>query len=103
MLNIFPFILICLWQFEREKGLKTKVISKIKIENEEDISEEVVGSTLKRALRSYSTLQTEDGFWPGDYGGPLFLLPGLVTFPPFTTSKTNQIACARILRMIYFC
>ncbi|KAH7572484.1 hypothetical protein JRO89_XS04G0263000 [Xanthoceras sorbifolium] len=22
-------------------------------------------------------LQTEDGFWPGDYGGPLFLLPGL--------------------------
>lgn len=65
-------------QFEREKGLKTKVISKIKIKNEEDISEEVVGSTLKRALRSYSTLQTEDGFWPGDYGGPLFLLPGLV-------------------------
>ncbi|KAK9931413.1 hypothetical protein M0R45_018689 [Rubus argutus] len=22
--------------------------------------------------------QAEDGFWPGDYGGPLFLLPGLV-------------------------
>ncbi|RDX91737.1 Cycloartenol synthase, partial [Mucuna pruriens] len=64
-------------QFEREKGLKTK-LSKIKIESEKDITTELVGSALKRALRSYSTLQSEDGFWPGDYGGPLFLLPGLV-------------------------
>ena len=22
--------------------------------------------------------QAEDGHWPGDYGGPMFLLPGLV-------------------------
>lgn len=26
----------------------------------------------------YSTLQTPEGHWPGDYGGPMFLLPGLV-------------------------
>lgn len=26
----------------------------------------------------YSRLQTDGGFWPGDYGGPMFLLPGLV-------------------------
>ena len=24
----------------------------------------------------YSKLQTEDGHWAGDYGGPLFLMPG---------------------------
>lgn len=24
----------------------------------------------------YSRLQAEDGHWAGDYGGPLFLLPG---------------------------
>ncbi|KAK1550923.1 hypothetical protein Q3G72_026989 [Acer saccharum] len=47
-------------------------------EEEEEIREEVVTDTLTRALRFYSILQTEDGFWPGDYGGPLFLLPGLV-------------------------
>ncbi|CAJ1951641.1 unnamed protein product [Sphenostylis stenocarpa] len=71
--------LIMRLQFEREKGIKgEKVTRKIKIEREEDINEQVVGSTLKRALRSLSTLQTEDGFWPADYGGPLFLLPGLV-------------------------
>lgn len=26
----------------------------------------------------YAKLQTEDGHWAGDYGGPLFLLPGLL-------------------------
>ncbi|BAU03011.1 hypothetical protein VIGAN_11261400 [Vigna angularis var. angularis] len=61
-------------QFEREKGIKRKK----EIEREEDINEEIVRRTLKRALRSLSTLQAEDGFWPSDYGGPLFLLPGLV-------------------------
>uniref|UniRef100_K7FW19 Lanosterol synthase n=1 Tax=Pelodiscus sinensis TaxID=13735 RepID=K7FW19_PELSI len=29
-------------------------------------------------VRFYSGLQAEDGHWAGDYGGPLFLLPGLL-------------------------
>uniref|UniRef100_UPI00358E27D6 lanosterol synthase isoform X2 n=1 Tax=Myxine glutinosa TaxID=7769 RepID=UPI00358E27D6 len=29
-------------------------------------------------MKFYSLLQVEDGHWPGDYGGPLFLLPGLL-------------------------
>ncbi|CAN1174792.1 Cycloartenol synthase 2 [Linum perenne] len=40
--------------------------------------EERVRMVLKKALKFYSTLQHDTGFWPGDYGGPLFLLPGLV-------------------------
>ncbi|PRQ36957.1 putative cycloartenol synthase [Rosa chinensis] len=52
--------------------------AQVKIKSEEEINEEVVATTLRRGLRFYSTLQAEDGFWPGDYGGPLFLLPGLV-------------------------
>ena len=31
-----------------------------------------------RGLSFYSTLQCDDGHWPGDYAGPHFLLPGLV-------------------------
>lgn len=27
-------------------------------------------------MRFYAGLQAEDGHWAGDYGGPLFLLPG---------------------------
>ncbi|KAM6131595.1 LOW QUALITY PROTEIN: lanosterol synthase [Phoenicopterus ruber ruber] len=29
-------------------------------------------------MRFYAALQAEDGHWAGDYGGPLFLLPGLL-------------------------
>ncbi|KAM8999221.1 lanosterol synthase [Sarcophilus harrisii] len=31
-----------------------------------------------KGMKFYSQLQAEDGHWPGDYGGPLFLLPGLL-------------------------
>lgn len=33
-----------------------------------------------KGMKFYSRLQTEDGHWAGDYGGPLFLLPGSITF-----------------------
>lgn len=29
-----------------------------------------------KGMNFYSRLQAEDGHWAGDYGGPLFLLPG---------------------------
>ncbi|XP_074766287.1 lanosterol synthase isoform X4 [Athene noctua] len=32
----------------------------------------------RKAMRFYAALQAEDGHWAGDYGGPLFLLPGLL-------------------------
>ncbi|KAL4593971.1 hypothetical protein ACB092_M003900 [Castanea dentata] len=38
----------------------------------------MVTKTLRRAISFYSTIQAHDGHWPGDYGGPMFLLPGLV-------------------------
>jgi len=33
---------------------------------------------LQKAVHFYSMLQTPDGHWSGDYGGPHFLLPGLI-------------------------
>uniref|UniRef100_A0A8C6ZFM5 Terpene cyclase/mutase family member n=1 Tax=Nothoprocta perdicaria TaxID=30464 RepID=A0A8C6ZFM5_NOTPE len=32
----------------------------------------------RNGMRFYASLQAEDGHWAGDYGGPLFLLPGLL-------------------------
>lgn len=32
--------------------------------------------TALKGMSFYSHLQAEDGHWAGDYGGPLFLLPG---------------------------
>ncbi len=33
---------------------------------------------LREGAEFYTTLQTDDGHWAGDYGGPMFLMPGLV-------------------------
>lgn len=33
---------------------------------------------LIHGIHYFSHLQSDDGHWPGDYGGPLFLLPGLL-------------------------
>nr|CAB3445558.1 unnamed protein product [Digitaria exilis] len=49
----------------------------IRLEEHEDVTEEAVSTTLKRAISRFSTLQAHDGHWPGDFGGPSFLMPGL--------------------------
>lgn len=66
------------------------VLPRVNIKDTKDISEDNVTATLKRALRFHSTLQASDGHWPGDYGGPMFLLPGLVSLK-FTTSCYFQL------------
>jgi hypothetical protein len=49
-----------------------------KFEEDEDVTEEAVLTSLKRVIGRVSTLQANDGHWPGDIAGPMFLLPGLV-------------------------
>ncbi|RVX03758.1 Cycloartenol Synthase [Vitis vinifera] len=53
-------------------------LPQIKVQDLKEVTEEVVMTTLRRGLNFYSTIQAHDGHWPGDYGGPMFLLPGLV-------------------------
>lgn len=65
-----------------------EVLPKVKVKDVEDVTEEAVATTLRRGLNFYSTIQSHDGHWPGDYGGPMFLMPGLVIFlqsSPITT------------------
>ena len=37
-----------------------------------------VDLSMRAGLDFYQTLQMEDGHWPGDYAGPMFLMPGMV-------------------------
>ncbi|CAI0553272.1 unnamed protein product [Linum tenue] len=57
---------------------------------EEILDEGRVRSVVRKGLQFHSTLQHETGFWPGDYGGPLFLLPGLV-ISLYVTGGLNAI------------
>lgn len=53
-------------------------LPQVNIKDGDDVTEETVETTLKRGVDFYSTIQASDGHWAGDYGGPMFLLPGLV-------------------------
>ncbi|THG13193.1 hypothetical protein TEA_004503 [Camellia sinensis var. sinensis] len=63
-------------QFANKNPCEMK-LSRLKVGSEEEVTKEAVETTLRKALRFYASLQAEDGHWPGDYGGPLFLMPGL--------------------------
>ena len=41
------------------------------------------------ALSFYEMLQCDDGHWAGDYGGPMFLMPGLICAIYITKSHTK--------------
>ncbi|GLT80310.1 hypothetical protein SLA2020_517560 [Shorea laevis] len=69
--------LLMRFQFERESPV-AKFLPQVKVKDAEDITEEMVTNTLRRAINFHSTIQAHDGHWPGDYGGPMFLIPGLV-------------------------
>ena len=35
-------------------------------------------NTIRAGMSYYQSVQSESGVWPGDYGGPMFLMPGLL-------------------------
>lgn len=48
---------------------------------------------LRKAMSWYQILQAEDGHWAGDYGGPHFLMPGLVIVW-YITGKLESVLTA---------
>lgn len=48
------------------------------IPNAKTTEEQNLIDSLIKGMHYFSRLQSDEGHWPGDYGGPLFLLPGLL-------------------------
>ncbi|KAF8772147.1 hypothetical protein HU200_006145 [Digitaria exilis] len=76
----------------------------MRIKNCEEITEEILLTSLRQALHQHSTLQTHDGHWPGDYSGVLFILPMFI-FSLYVTGSINTIISLEhrreMLRYIY--
>lgn len=70
-------IFFALVQFAKENPHEMDY-SIIRIQDDENVTEAALETVLRKAISRISTLQAHDGHWPGDYGGPMFLLPGLV-------------------------
>ncbi|ONK82040.1 uncharacterized protein A4U43_C01F35510 [Asparagus officinalis] len=79
------------FQFAKENPLELN-LPHIKLSEEEAVTEEAVSISLRRAISRHSTLQAHDGHWPGDYGGPMFLLPGLVICNQMMLILVNKFA-----------
>ncbi|CAN6445098.1 unnamed protein product [Victoria cruziana] len=69
---------------------------RVSIGETEDVSLEAVTATLQRAVKFYSTIQAHDGHWAGDYGGPMFLMPGLVIALYVTGALHNVLSSVHI-------
>jgi cycloartenol synthase len=53
-----------------------------------------ITSCMRNGISFYETLQAEDGHWPGDYGGPMFLMPGMV-IALYTTGDLDTVLSSR--------
>ena len=60
----------------------------VQVKETEEITENAVITTLKRALSFFSSIQAHDGHWPAESAGPLFFLqPMVCIFKPFVSKK----------------
>ena len=62
----------------RTSSLHKNNFAPLEVKGSSDTLPDQARATAKRGFHFYQGLQTPDGNWPGDYGGPLFLEPGMV-------------------------
>lgn len=65
-----------------------------------DIFARKVFQSAYRGIHFYKHLQATEGHWPGDYGGPMFLLPGLVIASYVTETplpESHQVLMSRYM------
>ncbi|HDO26543.1 MAG TPA: hypothetical protein ENH02_00355 [Bacteroidetes bacterium] len=65
------------YRSQAEKNLTLEPENKIPSGLKTDLARQAFKASRK-GFAYYETLQTEAGNWPGDYGGPMFLMPGLI-------------------------
>lgn len=59
-----------------------------------------IGKVLRKAVEFYSGLQMPDGEWGGDYGGPMFLMPGLIIACYITGTKLGEHVIEEMIRYL---
>nr|XP_006825099.1 PREDICTED: lanosterol synthase-like [Saccoglossus kowalevskii] len=59
-----------------------------------------VKDAAHNGMMFYSKLQSEDGHWSGDYGGPLFLMPGLLIVCHITNVQLSDAQKAEMIRYL---
>ena len=85
---------------------KTKTPSAMEISRGEKEGKGVDGEVVRRAMRAgieyYRGIQDEDGHWASDYGGPMFLMPGLIIAANVMEKSEEIIGEARGREMLRY-
>ncbi|EXB42556.1 Lupeol synthase [Morus notabilis] len=76
-------------QMKRE-NLREPIPPPVKVKESEEITEDAVTNTLRRALKYFCSIQAHDGHWPAECAGGLFLLPPLV-ITLYVTGAINAV------------
>ncbi|PWA38718.1 lupeol synthase [Artemisia annua] len=88
----------------RKENPRAKIPEAIKLKETEEVTNEAVTTTLRRAISFFSTIQAHDGHWPAESAGPLFFLPPMVIALYMTGAMNNILTPAHqleIKRYIY--
>ncbi|KAF6167356.1 hypothetical protein GIB67_043217 [Kingdonia uniflora] len=71
-------VLLRLQMLKENKDKYDLTIPPVKIGDDEEVTSENATMALRRAVRFFSSMQTCDGHWASDIGGPLFFMPPMV-------------------------
>lgn len=66
-----------------------------------DESDDRIKAALKKGWKFYQELQQPTGNWPSDYGGPMFLIPGLVIVSHLTETPLPVPQQKLIIQYLY--
>jgi squalene/oxidosqualene cyclase-like protein len=73
----------------RTSSLHKKQFHPLNEEGQGSLADQAKASA-KKGFHLYEGLQASEGYWPGDYGGPLFLLPGMVIVSHITQTPIPE-------------
>ncbi|KAF5186441.1 Terpene cyclase/mutase family member, partial [Thalictrum thalictroides] len=97
-------VLLRLQMLKEKKDKFDLSIPPVKLGENEIVTNEAITTTLRRGVRFVSAMQTSDGHWAAEIGGPLFFMPPLV-FALYITGMLDTLFSQEhkkeILRYMY--